>query len=99
FLAEIGSRVPFFTAAGFALFAAVLSIITLREPGRDHEDVGTGQKAGIKRIFIPKYFFAFMIILITSFGLAVFESLFSLFVDHKFAFTPKDIAIVITGGA
>ncbi len=99
FLAEIGSRVPFFTAAGFALFAAVLSIITLREPGRDHEDVGTGQKAGIKRIFIPKYFFAFMIILITSFGLAVFESLFSLFFDHKFAFTPKDIAIVITGGA
>ncbi len=99
FLAEIGSRVPFFTAAGFALFAAVLSMITLREPVRDHEEVGTEQKAGIKRIFIPKYFFAFMIILITSFGLAVFESLFSLFVDHKFAFTPKDIAIVITGGA
>lgn len=99
FLAEIGSRVPFFTAAGFALFAAVLSIITLREPERDHEEVGTGQKAGIKRIFIPMYFFAFVIILITSFGLAAFESLFSLFVDHKFAFTPKDIAIVITGGA
>lgn len=99
FLAEIGSRVPFFTAAGFALFAAVLSIITLREPERDHEEVGTGQKAGIKRIFIPMYFFSFVIILITSFGLAAFESLFSLFVDHKFAFTPKDIAIVITGGA
>ncbi len=61
--------------------------------------MGTGQKAGIKRIFIPMYFFAFVIILITSFGLAAFESLFSLFVDHKFAFTPKDIAIVITGGA
>ncbi len=32
-----------------------------------------------------------------SFGLAAFESLFSLFVDHKFAFTPSDIAIIITG--
>src|SRR5699024_7565307 len=31
-------------------------------------------------------------------GLAAFDSLFSLFVDHKFGFTPKDIAIIITGG-
>jgi len=34
---------------------------------------------------------------VLSFGLAAFESLFSLFFDHKFGFTPKDIAIVITG--
>ena len=31
--------------------------------------------------------------------LAAFESFFSLFVDHKFSFTPTDIAIIITGGA
>ena len=45
------------------------------------------------------YFIAFILIFILSFGLAAFESLFSLFVDHKFGFTPKDIAIAITGGA
>jgi MFS transporter, DHA1 family, multidrug resistance protein len=39
------------------------------------------------------------LIFIASFGLAAFESFFSLFVDHKFQFTPTDIAIVITGGA
>lgn len=100
FLAEIGTRVPFFFAAGFALIAAILSIITLREPERNPENMEVaGQKTGIKRIFAPMYFIAFMIILISSFGLAAFESLFSLFVDHKFAFTPKDIAIMITGGA
>ncbi|MBS4219962.1 multidrug efflux MFS transporter NorA [Bacillus sp. FJAT-49711] len=100
FLAEISTRAPFFFAAGLALFAAILSIITLKEPERNTEQVVVaGQKAGIKRIFTPLYFIAFMIILISSFGLAAFESLFSLFVDHKFSFTPRDIAIMITGGA
>lgn len=100
FLAEVGTRVPFFFAAGFALLAAILSIITLREPERNPEYIETeGNKSGFKRIFAPIYFIAFMIILICSFGLAAFESLFSLFVDHKFGFTPKDIAIMITGGA
>src|SRR5699024_1749065 len=50
------------------------------------------------RIFNPLYFLAFLIIFIAQFGLAAFDSLFSLFVDRKFGFTPKDIAIIITGG-
>lgn len=100
FLAEVGTRVPFFFASGFALLAAILSIITLREPERNPENIEPeGTKSGFKRIFAPMYFIAFMIILICSFGLASFESLFSLFADHKFEFTPKDIAIMITGGA
>jgi MFS transporter, DHA1 family, multidrug resistance protein len=102
FLAEIGTRVPFFCAAGFALFAMILSIITLKEPERNQESAAlpaADQKKGWRRIFMPMYFIAFMIILISSFGLAAFESLFSLFADHKFGFTPKDIAIMITGGA
>ncbi|MCJ8008672.1 multidrug efflux MFS transporter NorA [Lederbergia wuyishanensis] len=99
FLAGLGTRVPFFFAAALALFAAILSIITLHEPERKVENgVVAGQKTGIKRIFAPMYFIAFVIIFITSFGLAAFESLFSLFADHKFGFTPKDIAIMITGG-
>jgi len=99
FLAEIGSRLPFFFAAGLGLFAAILSIIALREPKRNTENKEvTGQKTGIKRIFAPMYFISFMIILISQFGLAAFESLFALFVDHKFGFTSKDIAIMISGG-
>jgi MFS transporter, DHA1 family, multidrug resistance protein len=100
FLAEIGTRLPFFFAAAFGGIATILSIFTLREPERNPENEEiAGQKTGIKRIFAPMYFIAFMIILISAFGLAAFESLFALFVDHKFGFTPKDIAIIITGGA
>ncbi|MEC1623249.1 multidrug efflux MFS transporter Bmr [Bacillus mojavensis] len=100
FLAEIHSRLPFYFAAAFALIAAILSMLTLREPERNPENEKIeGQKTGFKRIFAPMYFIAFLIILISSFGLASFESLFALFVDHKFGFTASDIAILITGGA
>ncbi len=100
FLAEFGSRFPFFFAAGLALVAAILSMITLREPKRQkYEKEMKEDISGFRRIFVPIYFIAFLIIFISSFSLSAFESLFSLFVDHKFAFTPKDIAIVITGGA
>ncbi|WP_080873425.1 MFS transporter [Oceanobacillus timonensis] len=100
-LAEVGPRIPFFAAAGLALFTAILSTITLREPERNYEEQGDAEapKPGLGRIFVPVYFIAFIVIFITAFGLSSFESLFSLFVDHKFGFAPKDIAIIITGGA
>ncbi|MEH7490699.1 multidrug efflux MFS transporter NorA [Neobacillus niacini] len=101
FLAEFGTRVPFLFAGALGAIAAVLSIILLSEPNRSQEitEQVSGTKNGIKRLIEPKYFLAFILIFIASFGLAAFESFFSLFVDHKFQFTPSDIAIVITGGA
>lgn len=100
FLAEIGTRVPFYTAGVLGIVAAVLSFLLLKEPERQKSDAEemTGTQ-GLKRVFLPMYFIAFLLIFVSTFGLSAFESLFSLFVDHKFAFTPKDIAIVITGGA
>lgn len=98
FLAEIGTRVPFYSAGVLGVFAAILSLALLKEPERAvEEEPAPGQTAGLRRIFIPMYFIAFLLIFVSSFGLAAFESLFSLFFDHKFGFTPKDIAIVITG--
>lgn len=101
FLAEFGTRIPFFFAGGLGAFAAVLSMLLLSEPDRPeaHNEKESDGKVSIKRIFAPKYSYAFLLIFITSFGLAAFESFFSLFVDHKFQFQPSDIAIVITGGA
>jgi DHA1 family multidrug resistance protein-like MFS transporter len=99
FLGEIGTRLPFFFAAGFAVVTAIISITVLHEPERNPEkEEEIGQNKGWKRIFVPIYLISFIIIFIFSFGLASFESLFSLFVDHKFGFSPKDIAIVVTGG-
>jgi len=103
FLADFGTRVPFYSAGVLGTLAAILSIIFLKEPERqsmeDMEAPDLGNKTGFRKIFVPMFFIAFMIILISSFGLAAFESFFSLYVDHKFAFTEKDIAIAITGGA
>lgn len=98
FLADIGPRVPFFAAAVVALIAAIVSFTFLKEPERHKQGMIKEKTTGLKRIFNPLYFIAFMIIFIASLGLAAFDSLFSLFVDHKFGFTPKDIAIIITGG-
>ncbi|WP_066071625.1 multidrug efflux MFS transporter NorA [Neobacillus soli] len=101
FLAEFGTRVPFYFAGALGTLAGILSLLLLSEPNRNedhHEQVSDG-KSGFKRIFASRYFLAFILIFIASFGLAAFESFFSLFVDHKFQFAPSDIAIVITGGA
>ncbi|MCS1392311.1 MFS transporter [Lysinibacillus boronitolerans] len=99
FLAEIGTRVPFYAAGVLGLFAAILSLLFLKEPTRatDNEEATPSMLGSVKRVFSPLYFIPFILIFVLSFGLAAFESLFSLFVDHKFAFTPSDIAIIITG--
>ncbi|WP_312098356.1 MFS transporter [Niallia sp.] len=100
FLAEIGTRMPFYFAGILGFVAAILSFFALKEPEqRSEEKQNHEDRIGWKRIFVPMYFISFLIIFISSFGLSSFESLFSLFVDHKFGFTPKDIAIIITGGA
>lgn len=101
FLAEFGTRMPFYFAGVLGTLAAILTIILITEPERasQSDEQNSETQKGFRRIFEPKYFIAFILIFIASFGLAAFESFFSLFVDHKFQFTPSDIAIVITGGA
>ena len=102
FLADIGTRVPFYAAGVLGVVAAILSQILLKEPERleepEQESETTG-KNSLGKILMPKFLIAFIVIFVASFGLAAFESFFALFVDHKFAFTPTDIAIAITGGA
>jgi len=102
FLAEIGTRVPFFSAAILGAVATVLSILFLKEPERAEQPEfieQTNSKSTLRKIFIPMFLIAFLIIFISSFGLAVVESFISLYTDHKFSFTPKDIAILITVSA
>lgn len=103
FLGEISIRTPFFVAAVIGGIAAILSFVLLVEPERTEAEEGKqagkiGIREGIQKIIHPMYIFAYVVIFISVFGLASFESLFSLFVDHKFAFTPKDIAIAVIGG-
>lgn len=99
FLAEIGTRIPFYAAGILGFVAAILSLILLKEPTRslDDQEAAPSILGSVRRVISPLYFIPFVLIFVLSFGLAAFESLFSLFVDHKFSFTPSDIAIIITG--
>lgn len=101
FLADIHIRLPFFFAGAIAFLAATSSLLFLKEQERG-EPVGVipnHRMSSFRQIVSEKYFIAFLILFISSFALAAFESLFSLFVDRKFGFSPKDIAIIVTGGA
>lgn len=100
FLAEHGTRLPFFVAAALGFLGAVFSLIILKEPKRpeikEKESENQVVKSGFRKVLEPIYLIPMIIILVSSFGLAAFETVYSLFVDHKFAFTPKDIALIIT---
>ena len=102
FLADIGTRVPFYFAGGLGIFAGIFSIMMLREPERTVETnsskEGTGKK-GYRKLFTVIYLIPFLIILSASLGLSTFESMYSLFVDQKYGFTAKDIAMLITVSA
>jgi DHA1 family multidrug resistance protein-like MFS transporter len=104
FIAEYGIRMPFFFAAAIAILACIPSIFILKEEPLTKEkisDISANTKqtnfiSDIKRSLNPRYFIAFMIVFILAFGLSAYETIFSLFSDHKFGFTPKDIAAIIS---
>lgn len=100
FLAEHGTRLPFFVAAALGFLGSAFSLIILKEPKRPEIEEKKSEKqiakSGFRKVLEPIYLIPMIIILVSSFGLAAFETVYSLFVDHKFAFTPKDIALIIT---
>ncbi|MED4751962.1 MFS transporter [Brevibacillus choshinensis] len=103
FLAEYGIRMPFLFAAAIAFVACVSSIFVLKEPLTKTQlaEIAANAKqanfiSDFKRSLQPLYFIAFIIVFVLAFGLSAYETVFSLFSDHKFGFTPKDIAVIIT---
>ncbi|MCM3782681.1 MFS transporter [Neobacillus mesonae] len=107
FLAEYGIRVPFYAAAIAGVVAAIITLLVLPESARDvqNEEEET-DKAPQQSLFTQlryayrePYFLALIIVLVASFGLANYETVFGLFVDQKFGFTAQDIAIIITFGS
>jgi len=102
FLAEISIRVPFYFAGILGTLAGLLAVIFLKEPTRqadEHQQEAIGLLSTLKKITAAKYLPAVIVIFISTFGLVSFESFFGLFVDHKFQYTPKDIAYILTGSA
>ncbi|GEK35321.1 MFS transporter [Kurthia sibirica] len=101
FLAEVDTRLPFFTAAGLGFIGALFSLIYLKEPHKPSEANNKKPSedtaiTGWRTLAQPLYFIPFLIILIASFGLAAYETIYGLFLDHQFSFTVTDIAILLT---
>ncbi|MRN51741.1 MFS transporter [Paenibacillus monticola] len=107
YIAEFGIRIPFFFAAAAATVAALLTIVILPESLTVEQRKEVQSSAGNKESLVTQlvrsyrepYFLGLVIVFVLSFGLANYETVFGLFVDHKFGFTPKDIAFVITFGS
>lgn len=96
FLGDISTRLPFFVASLLGLIGFVFAWAFLKEPPR-LEVAHDKPKSSMKEVMLtPVLAFPFLIILINAFGLAAFESIYSIYVDLNFGFSVTDIAVVIT---
>ncbi|TVY04407.1 MFS transporter [Cohnella terricola] len=107
FIAGFGVRVPFYAAAVAGLAAAAITAFVLPEsrPAEklQRKDAIPAKKQSLfeqlRNSYRQPYFLSLIIVFVMSFGLANYETVFGLFVDHKFGFTPRDIAFIITFGS
>ncbi|RIX52170.1 MFS transporter [Paenibacillus nanensis] len=106
YLAEFGIRVPFYTAAAAGLVAACMTLFLLKESRASRKEEsdapalqGSSLATQLMNAYREPYFLSLILVFVASFGLANFETVFGLFVDHKFGFDPKDIAFIITFGS
>ncbi|MGG0821383.1 MFS transporter [Paenibacillus turicensis] len=110
YIAEFGIRVPFYFAGVAGIVAALITIFILpesltvakREEIRANSNTTRESESlfsQLIRSYREPYFISLVIVFVMAFGLAEYETVFGLFVDHKFGFTPTDIAFVITFGS
>ncbi|WP_079908489.1 MFS transporter [Paenibacillus sp. 32352] len=109
FIAVYGIRAPFYAAAAAGVVAAIISLILLPESMKAAKGTSPAPSSSqeakpslisqLRQSFREPYFLGLIIVFVMSFGLANYETIFGLFVDHKFGFTPKDIAFIITFGS
>jgi DHA1 family multidrug resistance protein-like MFS transporter len=104
FLSKISLQFPFYIATAAALTAALISIIALPNTNQPQESTPETKKKHenlfqqLKRSTTTPYFVMLIIMFVFSFGLANFQSTISLYVDHKYNYTPAQIAVIITVG-
>lgn len=110
YIADFGIRIPFYAAGVAGLLAAIITLIILPESTRSTGEASKpatgaakaktpGMVSQLLNSYREPYFFSLIIVFVMAFGLANYETVFSLFVDHKFGFTTKDIAFIITFGS
>lgn len=106
FIAEFGIHAPFFFAATISLITAIVISLVL-DDSISIEQLEKNRASAVRPAFIqefkksfqPQYSTPLLVVFVLAFGLAVYEMMFSLFVDEKLGFTVRDISIIITVGS
>ncbi|MGY3703861.1 MFS transporter [Vagococcus martis] len=97
FLAHFGMRVPFFAAAFLAFVGFIMTMLILKEPEKQLVHGQVAEKGSVMDILKdPIFTFPFVVILISSFGLQSFESIYSIMATINFNFSTSEIAAIIT---
>ncbi|WP_042203187.1 MFS transporter [Paenibacillus camerounensis] len=104
-IAELGIRIPYFFAGGLGFIAMLLSFFmpeTLPQSLRT-EAKPAGSRDSIRSMlmssFRTSYFGYLLLILIITFGLMNYETVYALFVEQKYGYDAAQISILITVGA
>lgn len=103
-LSGINLHFPFYVAGSAALVAAVLSWLILPniKNTADMKAVARPPSENLLKQLVKSTrasYFIFLIVVFTfSFGISNFQSTLSLYLDHKFGYTPLDISIILTVG-
>ncbi|MGX7244632.1 MFS transporter [Enterococcus quebecensis] len=97
FIAYLGIRAPFYGAAILAFIGFILTLTVLKEPEKRIQAAVEAKKGSFMDILKnPIFTSLFIIILISSFGLQAFESIYSIMATINFGFTTGEIAMVVT---
>lgn len=104
-LANVNYKFPFWVAGFLGIISTVVALIMLPrdEPTENyHSDQQAGRQSlnsswqAVKKILTPMMAVLFVMIFIMSFGLAGFESIYSLYVNEVHHFSLQAIALVLT---
>ncbi|MDD7794261.1 MFS transporter [Clostridium sp. 'White wine YQ'] len=104
-IAQFGLRVPYFLASFLGLISTLLTIIlpeTLPIEKRNISKSSKNQESIIKQLtrsFHMSYFKYLLLILVMTFGLVSYETVYSLYAEYKYGFNSQYISILITLGA
>lgn len=100
FLSEVNLTFPFYLAGVVAYMAAIMSAIYLPNIKNIQETIAPREKLFRQMVkSVKTSYFIFLIIVFTfSFGIANFQATLTLYLDHKFGYTPSEIAIILTVG-
>lgn len=100
FLSEVNLTFPFYLAGVVAYMAAIMSAIYLPNIKNIQETIAPREKLFKQMVkSVKTSYFIFLIIVFTfSFGIANFQATLTLYLDHKFGYTPSEIAIILTVG-